>query len=289
MVSSWIIWIHSTTSIGILAVILNIYQIVVTVKKQRTRGWNNPPGLLILSLSCADLLTGLAVVMNDLVYTFSGFGDPNSVPLKIMYIWGRIWLVIISYTLLNSLLHMIALTAERVFALGFPFRHLTTMSTNVQVLKVLASIWLLSLLAGLSLWKTVYFEIKSVIILFTGAFFAVANFYIFRKIQRVSALQHQSIGVGAEESTGNSIVEVHKRIFKKEMRAAIYCACVVIAFVICSFPMAINTLLNGNDPRVVFTRITWSLMIFNGVCNPLLFIMRYKIVSQSYRQMPSTP
>ena len=278
-------WIHGTTAVAVMAVLFNIFQIIIIVKKQRRRGWKNPSSILLLSLSCADMLTGLVIAVNDIAYIILKSIRPDRETYKL---WILIFKLIICYSLLNSLLHLIVLTAERLCAIRYPLKHLMMMATNTNIAKVITSIWVISLISFVNILKNStlpFFMALSVLILLTGVFLAVVYFYIFRKFQTLGNQQRKSVCINISSDDSEHRMEIHMTIYNREVRSAVYCAFVVIVYVICSFPLAINTLTQSLSSPTLFTFISLSLMVVNSVCNPLLYLLKHQCISRVYEEM----
>ena len=261
-------WIHGLTSVAILAVILNITQIFLIIRKHTGREWKHSPVFFILSLSVADLLTAIFVLVNNSVYVI----------MSCHVTWNVLWGQVVCYGILNSFFHIIALTADRLHAVHDPLHHMQIM-TRSRTIKILFLVWILSSLFAFNLLNAhIFMLVKAILILATGVFLGCVYTLIFKKVHRIIQYQHLSVGISAAEGLGASVDDLHLKIRKREIHSAVYCACVVLAFVACSYPMAINNLVNigsTESDNGLRTFIVYGLMVVNSVCNPVLYIIKH--------------
>ena len=254
---------HVLSALAILGIILNIIQIKIIAKKEKKAGWKQTATFFILSLSIADLQTGLFVAGNNFALSF----------WKVR-LWKIVWGQVTCHSLMNSFLHVVALTLDRLYAVIKPLKRMTFM-TRSRTIKMVSFVWIASFSSFFNLLNAkVFMMFKCSLFISTGVLLAIVYVIIFRKIRKIVAFQRLSVGKSVAESLNSSVEGVQQKLDKREMRSAIYCAMIVVAFLGCSYPLAINTFLGNQDKKDLRSFIIYSMMVVNSVCNPALFLIK---------------
>ena len=264
-------WFYASIALGAVAIILNVYVIIAVILKQRKLRWSHKPSLLVLSLAFADLILGISCLL------------ANALPLLLteashLALVMDVDLHIIFYSLLNSLLHIFSMTVERFLAIRFPFIYKEKM-TNKKVLLMILATWVLSFFYLFMLVDTFEFlKFLSILIFGIGILLLMIYVYVFYKIRKIMTQRRDSSGQG---STNN--------ILKRELMSAIYCVTVVLAFILCSFPNAVNNFRVGYCDYLEVDVITTVVMIGNTIFNPLLWILSEKCMGKQRKTKKHIP
>ena len=255
-------WYYGSIAVGAVATILNIYVIIAVILKQRKSRWKHKPSLLVMSLAFTDLILGVCcLLVNALPFLLTQISHL----LLIMNINTHIML----YSLLNGLLHVFSMTVERFLAIRFPLIYKNKMTNKKVLLMVLAN-WLLAFLYLFHLLDPKKFlDFVSVLIFVIGTCLLMIYVYVFYNIRKIMTQRRNSV---AGSRPNNN--------YKKELISAIYCVAVVLAFILCSFPNAINQFRVGQCDYMKVDFITSVVIIGNTVFNPLLWILSEKCMGK---------
>ena len=258
-----------------LAIVLNLTEMVMIARKKRKNAFE----WILLSLSIADTLAPISYTSQGLYEHFQR---------KALYT-GRLRymlefpLEIFSVT--SSISNIIILGVDRIIAVKYPLKHavwITKRTTNLMILGAWIASIVLSILpnmkhfiqpSGVALETTQ----ETSIYVFSGILFAsgVAISATYAEIVRVVIVY----GNRRRKSMGTNSKSIRTR--SDELAVTVTCVLVVFAFLLCSYPYAIDMLINLQP--------TWpfATIFLNAVLDPLIYFFKGYIQKRLQKQSKS--
>ena len=262
--------------IGIIVIVFNTAEIVILVKKGRKR---KKPENLILSLSWADFFVGLVYIISGVSKIMLDY-NPKSSTLQDV---ARNIRLVMSFTVVVSVLHILVIAVERFYAVKRPLKYRTIM-TRKRMAFIIIAVWAFSLVVVPLLhllpeakfgayigWSI--FVAAAVMILVYG----YLAYYLFNRFETKSSK-------GGSDRRSKTISYVDQK------RDTIFCICIVVTFIFCSFPVGVGWLLpKGISP------LTWDLvnlfgsylLICNSFINPIIYFWKSHLSRKE--KMPDRP
>ena len=282
--------------------------------------WEKPSELLILSLSCSDLMVGLTAVP-----TFAPqWITPGYFPFGENYC--RIAVFFAHIFLCAGLSNLVAISFDRFLLVFKEYPQYMKMQTERRIYTCIAVIWLLSIMVGVidvSIWDSatkkqdgtadqieftkycespttrvtygllLLAEIAIPVMLVFG--FSAAFFYFLRK-----ALT-KSWGMRAESQMGNQLATVSSSVEQKSaqrpmsseqrkqyIKPAVVLSVLVSAMVVCVIPFGIYAILITSciqcGTREVYFKI-FFLFFLNAMLDPFLYAMTQRKILRFYKKL----
>ena len=228
-----------------------------------TNQFIKPDQILLIGLCVSDVLLAISGMLNASIM-FLPFQAPEKLIFSTDYLFR--------FTMLSSLLHILALTFERGLSVRFPFLHRSCKTT--KALLFAASIWIVSLALSALPFKDLL-GILSLIIAICDLILIIAYIYILTKM--FQSIRNQA--TLRRLTTDEEIVK--RKLFQKESRATFVCFLMVISFIILTTPLLVWTIRHKNKYAGQFhvkealeDYIIITAFLSKALCDPLLYIFR---------------
>ena len=173
---------------GFVVVILNGVSAIMLFHKWRTQLAKRnsrivSDKLIKISLCVANFITGVAIVVEFICFAAG---------IKVTPMKTKVSVLIILFTLVASLMHIILLSLERFMYLRFPFKRMEVKNRTVVILLVLA--WLLSIppICVIFIKKSNALNIIAILLLITNIILIFSSVYIIRVTKRVLSQQQSN-------------------------------------------------------------------------------------------------
>ena len=236
--------------VALLGIGLNAFQILHTVRKNSKR---TPFESSIFSLSIADLLSSSSALAfmiywhlrdNSLIQINSDIKKPMNVMLQ--------------YSILSSIFHLLYMTFIRIFAVLWPIKSrllITSRFSNISI----GSIWIMSFVFSIVNEFLITADIIGFIVLSTQASF-IAIYTI------ICCIVKKQDGAASRLSTGS---QKRPPVFRNTLLHSVF---VTSAFIICTLPMALFSvsIVQRVDPSYTFEWARWMFYL-----NPMFDSMLY--------------
>ena len=268
--------------IGIIVIILNIAEIVVLLKKGRKR---KKPENLILSLSWADFFVGLVYIIFGAAKIMLDYNPRSRTLIKVT----KTTRLVFTFTIVVSVLHLLVITVERLYAVTRPFQYRTVVTMKRMIFIILA-IWICSLtvIALLAFLPRLLTLPKEKIQPYLGwLIFVTATVMILVYGYLGYTLFN---GFQTKLSKGGSDETSKKNLYADQKRDTIFYICIVAAFTLCSFLSATGWLLpKGVDRKAkdLVNTIGLFLLVSNSFINPILYFWKSHLSRKG--RMPTRP
>ena len=240
------------------------------LKKSRgnTSQFIKPDQILLIGLCASDILLGTTGILHS-TFMFLATRPPKKLLFSANYIYR--------FTVLSSLLHVLALTIERVMFVKFPFLHRSCTSRSSLI--VGAVIWVLSICLSV-LPFTKLLRVLSPVIISCDIILIVAYVYILKKMC-------QSIRTQASTRRMAQDKDVDREVNQKGGKATLVCMMVVVSFIACTTPPLVWIIQHSHRfvgrfyvQQNLEDYIMITLLISKGVFDPLVYIFRRGIAQK---------
>ena len=173
---------------GFVVVILNGVSAIMLFHKWRTQLAKRnsrivSDKLIKISLCVANFITGVAIVVEFICFAAG---------IKVTPMKTKVSVLIILFTLVASLMHIILLSLERFMYLRFPFKRMEVKNRTVVILLVLA--WLLSIppICVIFIKGSNALNMIAILLLITNIILIFSSVYIIRVTKRVLSQQQSN-------------------------------------------------------------------------------------------------
>ena len=263
--------------LGVIITVFNIAEIVVLGKKGGNR---KKAEHIILSLSCADFLVGIAYTAFGILKIIYKY-NPNSTTVEDATKQTR---MVLAFTIIASVLHLLVISVERLYAVHRPLQY-RRIVTNKRMLIIIICIWicsgtLLALVYVAGIKGLSGGELQSWLIFVTSAImvfvYGYLAYFLFTRCQK-------------NLSAANMHEQSKTKLYSDQKRDTIFCIGIATAFILCSLLAAIGWQL----PKQMSTTTNWVnsiaefLLAFNSVLNPILYFWKSHLSRKG--EMPSQP
>ena len=251
---------------GISGVVFNATEIILIIRKLRKKKSATTFELFLLSLSCADLL-----VAASMLTAVQGFQELLGDSLR--------------FATSTSILNILAIGIDRFMVVKYPLKHRVWVSSGRAKVLILFT-WLFSLIFAVIMGilsrldphssdpvlvhesATVVY-ISSPIILLFGVIFVILHIYIVWKvIWKGPGMERLHTGNGS--NSGSKFQRTTGSVYQRPL--LITCVLVVLSYVICMFPVSIETLIHAGKKNRYSNTI--YLVYFNSVLDPLVYFYK---------------
>ena len=240
---------HSLSiSLGILGFVLNIVQIILICKQKKEK---SAFVLTILSLSCADGLAALAVLIYE---TYWFLAAHRIIPPSMQFLWIFLGIVIFSQT--ASFCHLMFIALERFVAVFYPMRLASVFSRNHCTFG-LVIIWVSSAIPVVTFQFTRTGHFNKLIVQICALSLIIVYTAICIKVNMRPRFVTPSVEPSSRPPTNRRLI--------------IHSISVSLAFIIFAFPYSLTDMRNEAEHRVPVL-----LLISNSSIDPLLyFLLQY--------------
>lgn len=273
-----IIWLTAIELVAILIVFFNVGTILTFATNRNLR---RRSVYCLINLAVADLLYGLSVIPSAAYHFVFSLLNPSLVTESTAEFVMK---VVVELMFLASLMSLVGVPLERLFATFFPFRYRTVKSTFF--IKIFANIWLLSILLvipfqissfyGYSSWLNPYTFFIFDLLLLCIIILSYSAIFIKLKLQNQHHRQHQQ-------------QETVELALKRERHIAKTLFFVTILSLSTWLPYIIFELVQLSYPHRSFgmvTRIVIELIqLFNSLINPIVCLFRMKDFRKSFGKL----
>lgn len=219
---------------GVLATFANITLIIIIWKKGHQRTLFD---LIVWSLAVTNVIASLSQTLLVLVVTLALMRR-----LHKRYAFNAVdnfnGLFIYFYT--SSLLHVLAITVQRLCLIFFPIRF-RQIATRACIKGIIAFVWILNVFLWL-IRQFLYHLFAEFLIIITGAVVAVMYAMIAVKIC--------------------FLLKEKKFHWNKEQRVLLNALAVTVIFIACLFPIAIDNIIGGDNPAHAMIYLSLSALRF---------------------------
>ena len=241
-------WIIAALVIDILVIIGNIIEIGILLNK-----WNSLDRIehLLFSLSVSDLLSGVTMVCQDLLFLKQVLiGEyPTEVVVTVLE-------CLFLFSVLASNLHVLAIAVERFFAVVFPMKHQIFTTIKCKVLTI-SFVWVTATTLSPSIWfliKSFGYCVYAGVLLFA----CVSVFTIYLALAGALVIRKWLI---------SGMLPTQKN---RDRKTTWFCLLIGFSFVICFLPMSLGQLFEE-----LAHPIASLLLGLNHFLNPFIYFAKY--------------
>ena len=265
-----------------LAFLLNI---TATFQLKKTWNFNKVHSLyagqiLLVSLCCSNGLLGITSTVHSIVYMFTEIRLPHEVVHFINYF--------LRFTILASILHVTALTTDRLLYMKFPlkYRHHVSM---FRVVVTAVSIWIVSLAPCLfPISHDEFLVTLAVLILLCDGFIVVSYTYILRVVFRTIELQERTFIEHDKKA--------ERKIHHRERGAVFVCLLIVVSFLLFTLLPMVHVFIDHEHLNEMesykegglLDYVMFALVLCKALCDPIVYILRSLLAKRTnhFRQNP---
>ena len=261
----FIIQVIITTTTCPFTILLNIL-VILAVKK--TRRLQSKPNIMLACLAATDAFTGVTAQPSYIFFaTFEVLGM-NSLAQAIRFYWHD--RAIVAGTV-NSLLHLMLVTFERLVAIKFTI-HYPFLITKKNIKVSVAIFWIIAFCTWVLRYTTPYVVLFTLVPLVPGCIIFIAISYV--SLYR-ETLRHKK-RIKIEQIAPQEVQNVLKE--NKALKTTVY---VVGSLIFCFIPSSILLLSHLVDSlslegSVCFVSFCGVLIMLNSLLNPLVYFWRDK-------------
>ena len=255
--------------VAAVACILNITESILIIR-QRKR-WK-PFDKLLLSLSAADQLVAMATIV---YYSMSLAG----VSVKGHELSTEYFVFVLVSSEDYSVLHITAITVDRFMAVKRPLQHNMRMQGKLPVLFI-AAVWLsvlvlngvfISIVVAAHDKVMITVKVFSALLILLGISFAVAYRHMFQLVVKQASLRSRT-----NDSETNFRCQLKELLFlekcRKERTMLITCCLVLSSYIICMYPIAVETLIATKSEEISVA--SQLLLVANSALNPIVYFFK---------------
>ena len=244
------------------ALLLNLAEVALILRKRQFKAFER----VLLSLCVADII----VVLLYIIQKF--YENDHGRPIYDIELQHLVNFPLEIFSVMSSITNIIVLGVDRLIAVKYPLKHgiwITTKKINILI----AAAWIgsvaLSVLANAN--RFAHPDVKSddskftATRIFSGLLFSsgliITVIYaaiIHTVVKRSKKMKKMQSSGGAERQSRSD-----------EIPVTITCVLVVVAFTICSYPFAIDILINRTNPSIPFKPI-----LLNALLDPLVYFFK---------------
>lgn len=257
-------------TVGAIAFALNIAETILILRMRKR--WK-PFDKLLLSLSFADLLVAISTVIFCILWLLD-------VSVKGHQFSNEYFLLVLMSSEDYSLLHILAITVDRFFAVKYPLRHSMRMQGRLPV-AMIAAIWIsvvsinvIIITVAIKAHEKVLLTIKvfSVSLILLGICYAIAYWHMFKQVLTQARRRSKSY-----ESEKNYRCQIKELLFqekcKNERTMLMTCCLVLSSYIICMYPISVEALIAKSSIEVI-SPVSQLLLLSNSVLNPLVYFFK---------------
>lgn len=264
--------------LAFLGLIMNISGIYM---KRKRRGKHFPSEYLLISLCISDLIFCLFVFIMMVMVMIQEKTDL----LRDSHL-DMVIIPILQFTVLASIIHVLAIAFERVFAFSLPLRHLV-FACKRNIKKIVITIWVATILVntgllgyqfqhrGMSSDTECDHELMASrvvgIFMYTSALLLIVMYsiltYQLEKQTKFTKNMHKS------QREANCMQSTKQRE-KMETAAFFMAVFISVAFLVCTIPFATVSILGISNPSSQLESASECLLICNSILNPLIYLWR---------------
>ena len=264
-------------AVAAIALILGIVESILIIRMRKR--WK-PFDKMLLSLSFADQLVAVVTI----IYQTMWFCEISIGGHKLSQ---QYFMLLLLSSEDFSLLHVAAITLDRLCAIKYPIKHKIRAQGRLPVIMI-AGIWFGVSILTITFSAIIFTDsasfpllgrIYSVLILTLGLCFPLAYKYMLNSVLTRSANVHN-------EPKCNIRDVIQQRECKKE-RAMLLTSClVVISYIICMYPISIEMFFRKKPEEI--SSVTQLFLISNSILNPVVYFFKGycdRIISQSTKKL----
>ena len=259
--------------ISFLAVILNITELAFIGRLKQIKSFER----ILCSLCCADIF----VTVFYLAQKFYGYKTKTPLLGDLDYQLG---FTIISFSNMSSIANIIILGVDRAIAVKYPLRRVMWM-TNGRIYGLITTAWIgaigLSVIANVNRYTTPKTNTKAAgytsVIVYTSIIFvsSVVITILYGVIAQTVMQRRKKMKESRASARHNQNGE--------DMAVMITCVLVVLAYLICSLPYAVDKLLNDNA-----TVIPIKTILLNTLLDPIIYFFKGYIKRRMKKKTDNT-
>ena len=261
-----------------IAVVSAIVNVLVIYTISRTASLRTPSNILILGLSISDLCSSVVSQPLFCASLYSGSTRQESLYCKVgMTFESCVWMLGPV-----SFLTLTAITADRFLAVHLHLRYQELVTTKRYGI-TLVLIWAFCALVSVCkiLASNTATRVSSIILLVS---ILLGNAYFIFKISQV--IRRHSVQIQAQQQSVQQSIDMPR--YKKSVNTMYY---VIGAFVVCYVPLVGSLILEVSARKVITLHMGYlfvianTLVMFNGVLNPIIYCWRMKDMRNAARRL----
>ena len=265
---------------AVLALISSCNNFVVIYTIGRTPSIQVPSNILVMGLAISDF--AVAVFSQPAYCIFKYFDMKRSASLFCTFYsiyYYSIWVIGSA-----SFLTLTVITADRFLAVHLHLRYQELVTTRRYGI-LLGCIWVVSTVISTCRMQLIHISFARILGFITFVLIITLNLYFLVKIFQV--IRRHSVQIQAQQQSVQQSIDMPR--YKKSVNTMYY---VIGAFLVCYIPYAGNVMINisdANKKRVQVKLMLWmlteTLLMFNGVLNPIIYCWRIQEIRQAAFQL----
>ena len=258
---------------GVIGFILNIVEIMLILRlKKKLKTFEK----LLLSLSIADVIVATTTVIFYALKKANVLSNDE----------GNLFIFFLLSTADIPLIHIFAITVDRFLAVKRPLQHNQRMQGKLPML-LITILWTLSILNVITFIAIttklhdiilIFIQIYGLLLLALGMFYAVVYAYMFRIVLLRRAKLQSDNAMRLKICSMSHIL--FKRECKRERHMMVTSILVVVANIICTYPIFIEVQTVDGVKRV--SSVTQLFLLASTICDPLVYF--YKGLKERYNE-----
>ena len=255
----------------------NNFVIIYTIT--RTTSIQVPSNILVLGLAISDF--GVGVFAQPAYCIFKIFEVKRSASLYCTF--GLAYNYSIWTLATVSLLSLTAITADRFLAVHLHLRYQELVTTRRYGI-LLGCIWVVSTVISICRMQLAHLSFIRILAVLIFVFIITLNLHFLIKIFQV--IRRHSVQIQAQQQSVQHTMDMPR--YKKSVNTMYY---VIGAFLVCYVPYAGTMVVNRDTSKkitqydLILVVVTETLVMFNGVLNPLIYCWRIHEIRQAAFQL----
>ena len=245
----------SGAAIGAAAALSNIIEIIILARKGKER---NKADEIILSLSFADMLVGIAYLGTWSIAFATGFQNENITKL--------ISSILLIFCFNTSVFHILTIASERFYAVRYPIKYRVVM-TKEKTRKMIMCIWVLSISIVTSFAIPDVLKSSKLLGVYKGVSIIASGIVVVICYGHLSCV----IWKRGKFICPVAVVDIktNDRRSQKQRRDTIFSYAIATAYIICSFPFAVVMIF-----RIKVVNFPELMLIVNSLIDPILYFWK---------------
>ena len=260
---------------AVLALVSSCNNFVVIYTIGRTPSIQVPSNILVMGLAISDFAVGVFVQPAYCIFKY--FDMKRSASLFCTFFSIYIYSIWTFATV--SLLTLTAITADRFLAVHLHLRYQELVTTRRYGI-LLGCIWVVSTLISICRMQLKHLSFVGILGVLTFVLIITLNLYFLIKIFQV--IRRHSVQIQAQQQSIQQSIDMPR--YKKSVNTMYY---VIGAFLLCYVPY-VGTMVVDSDANkkmtqhyLVLSFFTETLVMFNGVLNPIIYCWRIRDMRQA--------
>ena len=233
-------------TVSLLAIILNVAQIVLMIYKKKTKV---PFEITLLSLALADVLVSMSqcLFFTFIYLQFRGF---FTLPLAVIGVLASL----VGFSIYSSLFHSVFIAVQRIYAVSLPIKFRVNFSSGICLVSIVV-IWIVSLTLSVVVIFLEIFNGHAYILLAASGVLVLCYTMISYRVR----LQRSRVSISTNPQQQND----------STCRTLVYSILVTAAFMFCTLPTAVHIIIRSDS--VFALKFAELMLTLNPVVDSLLY------------------